>query len=52
MQVGAERVAVIAAIDNNCEVYVSLFQANSDSETMSLFLKELVQILDQENELW
>ena len=43
---------MIAAIDNNCEIYVSLLQANSNSETMRLYLTELVRILDQENEEW
>ena len=41
---------MIAAVDNNCEIYLSLLQANSDSETMSLYLKELVKVLDHENE--
>ena len=46
------RITMIAALDNNCEVYLSLLQANSDSETMTLYLKELVWVLDQENEQW
>ena len=44
------RITMIAAVDNNCEIYLSLLQANSDSETMSLYLKELVKVLDHENE--
>lgn len=43
---------MIAAFDNNCEVYVSLLQANSNSETMELYLTELVQVLDAEDEHW
>ena len=46
------RITMIAAVDTNCVVYVSLLQANSDSETFGLYLQELVKVLDQENEQW
>ena len=46
------RITMIAAVDSHGQQYVSLLQANSNSETMRIYLEHLVSILDEENQNW
>jgi hypothetical protein len=46
------RITMIAALDSRGEIYISLLQANSDSETMQMFMKELIKRLDLEDKRW
>jgi hypothetical protein len=46
------RITMIVAIDSRGEIYFSLLQANSDSETMTMFMMELIQRLDREDKKW
>ena len=39
-------------MDNLGDVFISLLQANSDSEIMEIFLMELVKMLDTEDRHW
>ena len=43
---------MIMALDNFGEVYACLTQVNTDSKIMSLYMKELVRILDSEDKYW
>ena len=43
---------MIAALDSHGAVYVSLMQANSNENTMRLFMHELFLRLDQEDKTW
>jgi hypothetical protein len=40
------RITMIVALDSTGEIYCSLLQANSDSDTMRLFMNELIIRLD------
>ena len=42
------RLALIAALDTDGQVYFSLNHANTDSQVMILFLSQLIFVLDQE----
>ena len=46
------RIALIAAIDNYGQVYISLVQSNTTSSMMKLFLWELTKTLDAEDANW
>jgi hypothetical protein len=46
------RITMVAALDSRGEIYISLLQANSDSETMQMFMKELIKRLDLEDKKW
>jgi hypothetical protein len=46
------RITLIIALDSAGEIYCSLLQANSDSDTMRLFMNELITRLDQEDKKW
>ena len=46
------RVSMIAALDSNGALFLSLLQANNNSSVMALFLNQLVQRLDQERPGW
>ena len=46
------RISLIAGIDSLGEVFVSLLQANNDTETMEIFLTQLVETLDGEDKHW
>lgn len=46
------RLALIAALDTDGNVYFSLTHANTDSDVMILFLLELVNKLNQETPDW
>jgi hypothetical protein len=46
------RITMIVALDTAGEIYFSLLQANSDSDTMRLFMKELIIRLDLEDKKW
>ena len=46
------RITLIAAIDSRGERYISLLQANSNSDIMRIYLEQLVSILDAENRHW
>ena len=43
---------MIAALDSNDELFLSLLQANNNSSVMALFLNQLVQRLDRERPGW
>ena len=43
----APRLTMFAAIDNHGEIYFSLFQRNSDSLTVEMFMTYLVSILNR-----
>ena len=46
------RISMIIAIDNFGEVYACLTQVNTDSKIMTLYMRELVKILDIEDRNW
>ena len=46
------RITLIAAVDNRGKIYASLLQANSNSDTMGLFIRNLVNTLDYEDKRW
>ena len=46
------RITLIAAVDSHGNKYLSLLQANSNSEIMAIYLENLVEILDSENKDW
>ena len=46
------RVSLIGAVSTNGEVFLSLCQANTDSEIMKLFSLELIQTLDARDKSW
>ena len=43
---------MIAAMDTEGDVYVSLTQVNTESTMMKLYLKELVKMLDKKDLQW
>jgi hypothetical protein len=43
---------MIAALDSEGSVYICLMQANSDSLTIQMFLKDLIKKLDLEDKQW
>lgn len=43
------RITLVVALDSDGNLYASLLQSNSNSETMALFVKELVAHLDYED---
>ena len=46
------RITIIAAVDSHGKKYLSLIQANSNSELMAIYLESLVEILDGEDKSW
>jgi len=48
----SHRVNMIAALDTDGRLYLSLTQQNTDSDVMLMFLSRLAQILSQENKEW
>ena len=46
------RITLIVALDSEGKIYATLLQANSDSDTMVLFLTELIRTLDYEDKSW
>ena len=48
----SRRVSIIAAIDTDGNVYQSLSQHNSTGLSIKVFLSQLVEVLDSENENW
>ena len=46
------RITLILALDSEGKIYASLLQANSDTDTMVLFLTELIKTLDYEDRNW
>ena len=46
------RITLIAGLDNLGAVFFTLLQANSDNETMEIYLVELVKMLDAEDRHW
>jgi hypothetical protein len=46
------RITMIVALSSRGEIYCSLLQANSDSDTMRLFMNELIIRLDREDKDW
>ena len=46
------RITLIVALDSEGKIYASLLQANSNADTMQLFLTELIKTLDQEDKNW
>ena len=46
------RISVIAAVDTEGEVYMSLSIANTDEDSFRLFVSELAKKLDQERPGW
>ena len=48
----ALRISMITGIDTKGEVFLSLLQANTNSQNMMMFFKHLIIILDQERPDW
>lgn len=46
------RITVIAAIDSKGEIYITLMQANTNNQTMALYLRHLCSKLDKERPGW
>jgi len=46
------RLALIAALDTDGNVYYSLSQSNTDTDMMMLFMRHLIERLDQETADW
>ena len=46
------RVSLIMAIDNHGKVYSCMTSVNTDTTVMTLYIKELVKILDKESSSW
>ena len=46
------RISMIVGLDTTGAVYLSLLQANNNSNTMELFFKSLVRKLDRERANW
>ena len=46
------RITLIVALDSEGKIYASLLQANSDTDTMLIFLTELIKTLDIEDRNW
>jgi hypothetical protein len=46
------RITMMVALSSRGEIYCSLLQANSDSDTMRLFMNELIIRLDREDKAW
>lgn len=46
------RITLIVALDTEGKLYASLLQANSDGDTMELFMTELIKTLDYEDPDW
>ena len=46
------RITLIVALGSEGKIYASLLQANSDADTMRLFLTELIRTLDYEYKNW
>ena len=43
---------MIVAMDNCGDIYLSLMQANSNSDTFSLFMSHLIEELDRDRPNW
>ena len=52
MQTVSPRLSVIAAIDTDGHVWFALTQANTDSNVMLLFMRSLMERLDNESPGW
>ena len=52
IHVVSPHITMMTAIDSYGDLYWTLLQANSDSETMELVLNNLVSILDKERPGW
>ena len=48
----APRISMIMALDTDGIVYACLTQVNTDSKIMSLYLQELVKMLDKRDLQW
>lgn len=48
----APRVSMISALDTNGEVYFSLLQVNTNTKAMSIFLVQLVKLLNKKDKNW
>ena len=46
------RLAIIAALSTNGDIYFSLTQCNTDSEILMLFFKHLITLLDSQDASW
>ena len=46
------RITLIVPLGSDGKIYASLLQANSDTDTMRLFLTELIRTLDLEDRKW
>ena len=46
------RISMIVAMDNCGDIYLSLMQANSNSDTFCLFLSHLIEELDRDRPNW
>ena len=46
------RITLIVAVDTLGNIYSSLLQSNSDGDTMTLFMTELIKTLDYQDRLW
>ena len=46
------RISMIAAIDTDGEVYVTLTQSNSNSSIMEMYFRHLVKVLDRKSRYW
>ena len=46
------RITLIVALDSEGKIYASLLQANSDTDTMLIFLTELIKTLDIGDKNW
>ena len=51
-QIVAPRLALIAALDTEGQVYFALTQSTTDSDVLMLFLRYLIKHLDTENPNW
>ena len=46
------RISLLAALDTNGKIWLSLTQANTDSNVMTMFLSHLTRQLDKESPGW
>ena len=51
-QIVSPRLALIAALDTNGHVYISLTQTTTDSEVLMLFFRYLIKHLDNDRPNW
>ena len=48
----ADRISMIAALDSNGSVYLSLLQSNSNGKVMDIYFRQLALQLDKERPRW